>query len=232
MKLYTPSGALVRTAELGAGEDEHIEYLTSSEGYHVVQIYWYSGSGTADYEVKVEVAGGLDYFMLDVGASGDTTVTLPGLSILDGSGWGSAVNSQRTGSSNSTILLNLFSASYQDNTSYLVGFQYTASSEVTVSVYNGGGWVDVGALPGRSSLWTANVIVPSEHYYDALPDVAGMNVMLRFSSTLALDYVDAVAYSYTTDAAPGTSYHNPGVGFESGGRSTGRRPMAPPGRRS
>ena len=216
MRLYTPSGTLVRTAELGTGEDEHIEYLSAYEGYHVIQIYWVSGSGTASYEVKAEVAGGLDYFYLDVGASGDTTVNTPGLSVLDGGGWGSAANSQRIGSSNSTMLLNLFSASYQSNTSYLVGFQYTASSEVTVSVYNGGGWVDIGALPGRSAIGVANIIVPSEHLYDALPEVAGMNVMIRFSSSLALDFVDAVAYSYTTGAAPGTSYHNPGVGFESG----------------
>jgi hypothetical protein len=216
MKLYTPSGILVRTAELGTGEDEHIEYLTAYEGYHVIQIYWVSGSGTANYEVEAEVAGGLDYFYLDVGASGDTTVSTPGLSILDGSGWNSPYNSQRTGGSDSTMLLNLFSASYQANTSYLVGFQYTASSEVTVSVYNGGGWVNVGVLPGNSTIRVANVIVPSEHLYDALPEVAGMNVMIRFSSSIALDFVDAVAYSYTTGAAPGTSYHNPGVGFESG----------------
>jgi hypothetical protein len=216
MKLYTSSGTLLRTAELGTGEDEHIEFLTPYEGYHYIKIYWYSGSGTANYEVKLEVAGGLDYFYLDVGESGDTTVTLPGLSILDGSGWSSPSNSKRTGSSNSTMLLNLFSASYQSNTSYLVGFQYTASSEVTVSVYNGGGWVDIDSLPGRSTIWVANIIVPSEHLYDALPEVAGMNVMIRFSSSIALDFVDAVAYSYTTGAAPGTSYHNPGVGFESG----------------
>ncbi|MBI0582822.1 MAG: hypothetical protein ISF22_01195 [Methanomassiliicoccus sp.] len=216
MKLYTPSGALVRTAELGTGIDEHIEYLTSAEGYHVVQIYWYSGSGTANYECEVKVAGGLDYFMLDVGESSDTNVVLPGLSIKDGSGWSTPSSSQRNGAENSTILLNLFSSSYQDNTSYLVGFRYYSSYDVTVSVYNGGGWVNIGTLPGKSSLWTANLVVPSEHFYDSLPDTMGMNVMLRFSKQISLDYVDAVGYSYTTGAAPGGAYHNPGVSFESG----------------
>ncbi len=95
------------------------------------------------------------------------------------------------------------------STDYLVTFTYLSGADLKLQMFNGACWVDIGTLPGRTARWSASVVVPCSSFYDALPDVPGMNAELRFSTALWLYYVDAVSYSYETDFS--TNLHYPGV---------------------
>jgi hypothetical protein len=220
--LYNPSSTSKASSCVRAsGGTEHLEFTADSAGKWIIDVKSYTGPSFAAYSLSVAmVSGSLDRFSLQVSSasSGDTLSHLQGISTL--SGWGSVSGSMRHGSSGATLLFNIYASTYQMNEDFLLTFTYYSTSSITVSMYNGAGWVDIGILPGKTQTVAATVILPANGLYDSQPGTLGMNVQLRLSAPLDLYWVDAVSYSYEGVLGP-TSGYNSGVATESGWTADG-----------
>ena len=208
---YQSSRAESRTL----GGTEHIRWTSPAQGTLRIEVSLHSGSGMGEYILSTEMlSGGVDVGWMVVGANSIFQESRwPGIALLDG--W--APSGVPRSGIDATMLFNIYDNTYQMSTDYLLTFKYYSSQPVTVQVYNGAGWVNIGTLPGRTADSTASVVLSCEYFHDSMPDELGMNVKLRLVNALQLYNVGFVARSYSVDASDvGSSEHNPGISFGTG----------------
>jgi len=235
LRLYDPSGGLVASSALPGSAMETVSALAGVEGSWAVRATYVSGTYYGIWDLELNLTGGdVDQLFLDVGKSGDGDAYshLPGMSLDLAAGWGSSTLSPyastatwdqldgnpdyRQASTNATFLLNLYNYTSQRYTDYLITVQYYASADVNVSVNNGGGWAVLSTMPGKGNWWAHSFRISSTQLSDARSAIPGMNVALRFSATVQVDRISAVAFGYRTYVGSGSDdtddrFHVPGV---------------------
>ena len=240
LALLDPSGSSVASSAQSGSADETVAYNLTQTGFWYVRTTYVSGTGYAVYGLRFNVTGSwLDRFDLDVGKSGDGDVNahLPGISLNLSSGW-SGVSTSGSASTasweelsanpdyrqsvvNSSFFLNLHGYSAQRYTDYRVTLQYYATQDANLSVYNGGGWVVLGALEGRSAWHGKSFLLPHTHLFDAEPSLLGWNVAFRIANVTQLNKISARAAGYVNYVGNGSddadwTFHLPGVLLDAG----------------
>jgi hypothetical protein len=198
------------------GGAERIRFSASTYGALEIEVLHHSGAGIGRYALSTAVlSGGTDSGAISPSYPNFCTIgeNLQGISLLDG--WSSSGHPV-SGNTRATMLFNIYDGTYQMNTDYLLTFKYYSSQEVIVQVNNGAGWINIGTLPGRTTVSTASVVVPCEYFHDSQAEVAGMNVELRLTNAMLLYDAGFVAYSYSSDASDIGSVNYPGVSFGTG----------------
>ena len=175
-------------------------------------------TGAGIYTLNVSLTGGQDRFGVDVGYSNDMIMSahIPGLVLKNENNWTGVSGGARQANANASFYLNLYGGSYQGCSDYLLSFTYHASENVKVSMHCGDVWIDVGTLPSKSNWWNWDLLLQSDRFQDSLSNTTGMNVQLRFSGAVIVDSIEAVAYSYRTEAEVYQSHHLTGVGLGTG----------------
>ncbi len=194
----------------GTGAPEAIGFTSTAEGYYKVEARLTSGSGRGLYTLTLHLTDAMNTYTLDVGTTGDNYPYShsPGLSLLNGTGWGSILSNptHRDGTSGSAILLNVDSE--QQTRDYLVTVRYYATSNVTVSVLGAAGNVNLTVMPGSTSWSSWSFVIGYQCIWDSNM-TRGTNVKISFSAGLSLDTVIALAYSSTFDANNSNSAIDP-----------------------
>ena len=227
ISLTVPTGSSFSFYLMDASNNQLAGPLASGTYTPTTQAYWGSfllyvkvvrTSGAGIYSLNLSLIGGQDRFGLDVGYSNDMTMAshIPGLVLLNNEKWGAVTSGYRQASSEASFYLNLYKSSYQGYSDYLLGFTYLSSANASVSMLCGNTWVVIGILPSKSNYWNWDLLVKSENYYDSLPNTPGMNILLRFDGAVKVDSIEAVAYSYLTNATVYQSRHLTGVGLGTG----------------
>ncbi|MDD1772003.1 MAG: fibronectin type III domain-containing protein [Methanomassiliicoccales archaeon] len=213
--LYNPSGTLASSSTGGTSVDENVQLTVNASGVWKVRLYHNAGTNQGSYSLSVRLLGGSDRFSVDVGSAGDNYLmqNLPGLNILNGTGWGTASGGSRQAVENSCFLLNIYDGTYQSSTYYQLSIAYTASADVGVQMLVGDSWVTVTTLPGSTAANTYSFVLKSEWLTDSSGTLFACNVKLRFSYAIVVDSIDAVAVAYVSDFF-GTSQNYPGVMLE------------------
>ena len=193
------------------------------------------------YSLTARLEGGTwERLSVDIGPTGDDDIKehLPGIHADLSSGWGSKITGTKTestaldpvgayqvtsrqGVANSSFFLDLYGHSGQRYTDFLLTVQSYVTQEGNLSVYNGAGWVEIGIVEAHTAWWTQTFRLDHTLFYDALPATAGLNVQLRFSKAVKLDYVAALPLRWTTYIGSGSddsdpAFHSPGVELVSG----------------
>ena len=213
--LYAPSGYLVSSSTGSTGVDESIQYTTNSSGIWSIRLHHTSGTGQGSYSLSILLLGEVDRFSLDVGSTGDSYLisNLPGMNILNGTGWGAASGGNRQAAVNGSFLLNIYDGTYQSSTYYQISIAYNASADIGVQVLVGDSWVTVATMPGSTAANTYSFVLKSEWLSDSSGSLFACNVRFRFSHAVVVDSIDAVAVAYASDLF-GSSQNYPGVMLE------------------
>jgi len=193
--LYNQANTLKASSTKSTGLSEAVSFVADSEGNWRFEARWISGSGKKQYSASLHIFEAANTFTLDVGVTGDNYVNghMPGLMLCNGTGWGSILTdpTRRAGVAGSGFLLTVDNE--MQSRDYQLTLRYWSSSDIVVSVFTGGGWVNATELPGTSDWSSWSFLVSSLYLYDYLANQPGMNVRFNLSAPLELDTIVAVA---------------------------------------
>lgn len=196
ISIYDPEEVL-RGTYGGWGGTTNIDFPVDMTGKWSIMVRYLSGYGTNNYTMSVDVSSsGLEEMNQQIGWPGDNLINANQQGFAVWAGWDDPLGGHRYGHNEPMIVFNIYNNTYQMSTNYLLAFTYYSSSDLEVSVFNGTQWVTIGTLPGRTGMCSATLVLPCSSFFDSMPDNRGMNILLRFSSSLALSAMSAVSYSY------------------------------------
>jgi hypothetical protein len=215
VRLHCPTGYLASSSTNPAGVDEGLQYVINSSGTWKIRLSHVSGSGQGPYSLSIVILGGCDRFLLDVGISGDNYLLahMPGLTLMNGTGWSAISGGSRQAAVNSSFLLNIYDGTYQSSSYYQMSIAYTSSDDVGVQVLIGDSWVTLATMPGSTAPSTYSFVLRDDLLSDSSTGFLGLNVRMRFSHAVVVDSIDAVAVAYAADIFGGTQNY-PGVMLE------------------